>query len=193
MFYSLTGTIIDITDNTIAVQVGPIAYECLVSRVDAFLMGEERTVYCYEVENESEHYLCGFPSKSEKTAFTLLTSVKGIGPKTALSALKETTPDALYRAITANNTAYLKKLPGIGAKAASQIILDLRGHLAAEVGKKRNKVDPSQFDEVRDALKSLGFKSKLIDEALSSIDTPNLNNEEILKLALRRLRKGGVQ
>ena len=192
MIYSLTGTIIDITDISIAIQVGNIAYECFVSRTSDFLFGEERTIYCYEVYGENEHFLCGFASKVEKTAFLLLTSVKGIGPKTALNALKETTPDALYRAIRANNTAYLKKLPGIGPKAASQIILDLKGHLAAEVGKKREKSNPEQYDEVREALRGLGFKAKSVDDALSAIDTPNLSNEEILRLALRRLRKGGV-
>jgi Holliday junction DNA helicase RuvA len=100
--------------------------------------------------------------------------------------LKETTPDELFKAISANNTSYLKKLPGIGPKAAAQIILDLKGKLT-ETDEKGN---PKQYDEVRQALISLGFKSKTVDDALSKINEPGLSNQEILKLALRSLRKG---
>jgi Holliday junction DNA helicase RuvA len=101
--------------------------------------------------------------------------------------LKATTPDELYKAIAANNTAYLKKLPGIGPKAAAQIILDLKGQLAQT----DEKGNPTQFDEVRQALKQLGFKVKDIDDALSQINEPNLTNEDVLRLALRQLRKEG--
>lgn len=193
MFYSLTGTILEAKEEQIALQAGDVAFELSVPRGSDFLMGERRTVYCHEVFGESEHYLCGFATKAEKEAFLLLCSVKGIGPRTALGALRESTPDGLYRAIEAGNTAYLRKLPGIGPKAASQIILDLKGHLASEAGKKKAKNDPARFEEVREALRGLGFKARQVDEALAKIDAPNLPNEEILRLALRHLRKGTVQ
>jgi Holliday junction DNA helicase RuvA len=186
MICSLKGIISDIGENYIDINVHDVGYEVLVSRPLNFTMNNEVSLFTYEVYGEDDHYLVGFPTQVEKEAFTSLISVKGIGPKTALNALKATTPDNLYKAIASNNTAYLKKLPGIGPKAAAQIILDLKGQLAPS----DEKGNPKQYDEVRAALKSLGFKSKDIDNVLSTINEPEANNEEILRLALRHLSKG---
>ena len=79
----------------------------------------------------------------------------------------------------------MKKLPGIGAKAAAQIILDLKGELTGT----KVKGDPSVYEEVYDALKELGFKGAAIDRVLATINEPDASSEEILKLALSKLRK----
>jgi Holliday junction DNA helicase RuvA len=186
MYYSFKGTVVDILKDSIALDVHDVTYLLLVSRVNEFHLGQESLVYAYEVYTENDHYLAGFSSLLEKQAFLSLIQVKGIGPKTALNALKETTPDELFKAIQANNTAYLKRLPGIGPKAAAQIILDLKGQLAqSDV-----KGNPKQFDEVREALQNLGFKSRDIDNALANINEPDLSNEDILRRALKALGKG---
>ena len=112
-----------------------------------------------------------------------ISKAPGIGPKTAINALSATTANELFTAISANNITFLKKLPGIGSKAASQIILDLKGQLTS------SKADIHQYEQVRAALKSLGFKVKEIEEALARVSIPNGTNEEILKEALRKLRK----
>lgn len=186
MYYSFKGTVCDITKDSVAVDVHDVTYLLLVSRPQEFVLGHEYVIYAYEVFNENDHYLAGFSTLLEKKAFLSLIQVKGIGPKTALNALKETTPDDLFKAIQSNNTAYLKRLPGIGPKAAAQIILDLKGQLT-ETDEKGN---PKQYDEVREALKSLGFKNRDIDNVLAGINEPNATNEEILRLALRQLGKG---
>ncbi len=185
MIYSLTGKIVHKSKEVVVIDVHDVAYECLVSRAEDFAYNEITTIYTYEVYGENEHYLAGFSTLLEKEAFQSLITVKGIGPKTALNALSATSADALFKAIQSNNTSYLKKLPGIGPKAAAQIILDLKGHLAEDGG----KADPKQYDEVRAALKSLGFRVKEIDDALSSISDPTLDSQGLLKAALKKLRK----
>ncbi len=187
MIYSVTGKIVDRNKDSVAVDIGNIAYELLVSRPAEFMLGEEVTLYTYEVLTQDDHYLVGFSTKLEKSAFASLISVKGVGPKTAINALSKTNPDELFAAISANNTAYLKKLPGIGPKAAAQIILDLKGKLVSSDA----KGNPNMYDDVKQALKSLGFKVKDIDNALSSINEPDLSSEEVLRLALKALRKNG--
>ena len=166
-------------------RTGGSAFELFVARPLEWQVGTETTVYSYEVYNENDHYLVGFSTKMEKDAFKSLIQVKGIGPKTAINALSATTPDELFRAISASNTSYLKKLPGIGPKAASQIILDLKGKLASPTNKNAND---ERYEDVRAALKSMGFKVKDIDTALSSINEPNLSTEDILRAALLKLR-----
>ena len=79
----------------------------------------------------------------------------------------------------------LKKLPGIGPKAAAQIVLDLKGKLV----EMDEKGAPTSYEEVRLALKQLGFKVKEIDDVLSSINEPGLENDAVLRLALQKLRK----
>ncbi len=186
MIYSLKGVVIDVSKDRIALDLGNIAYEIFVARSSDFSLNSETKVFTYEVLTQDDHYLVGFLDKMEKEAFCSLIEVKGIGPKTALSALGATRPEELFAAIEANNTAFLKKLPGIGPKAAAQIILDLKGKLVKTDGKGH----PEAYEEVASALKSLGFKKVQIDAALSSITEPDLPNAEILRLALKQLRKG---
>jgi Holliday junction DNA helicase RuvA len=187
MYYSFTGKVVNIDKESVAIGLpSGIAYELLVARTSDFAYEEETTVYVHEVFNENDHYLVGFKDKLEKEAFESLIEVKGIGPKTAIVALGATNPNDLMKAIAANNTTFLKKLPGIGPKAAAQIILDLKGRLADMGG--GSKANPNQYDEVREGLKALGFKVKAIDEALASINEPGLSNEEVLRQALKKLK-----
>ena len=184
MYFSFKGPISYIDDDYVVVEVNNIGYQVYVAHKDDYKLGDVTTIYLYNVVREDEQYLAGFSSIKEKEAFVALISVKGIGPRTALNALSATTADELFNAIAANNVTFLKKLPGIGGKAAAQIILDLKGQLATG-----SVANPDQYDEVREALKSLGFKVKVIEDTLAQISIPNATNEEILRAALKKLRK----
>jgi Holliday junction DNA helicase RuvA len=101
------------------------------------------------------------------------------------------TVQQLVQAIETSNTAFLKKLPGIGPKAAQQIILDLKGKLVLDPDQgsvATAKINP-QLQEARDALKSLGFKASEIDNVLSKISVVDASTEEYLKQALKMLGK----
>ena len=185
MIYSLTGTIVDVTSENIAVDLGNIAYVVFVPRPGDFSLGEQKKVYIHEILTQDDHYLAGFETKMERDAFQSLIQVKGIGPKTALSALSGTTPDLLLNAIASADTKYLKKLPGIGPKAASQIILDLQGKLVqTEVAPKKDERYPS----IRAALKSMGYKVKEIDDAIATLPD-DLDENTALRTALKFFRK----
>lgn len=183
MIYFLRGKVALINNESIVLDVNDVGYELLVSHVDDFSLNEEVLVYTYNVVREDENYLVGFKNIEEKNVFLSLIKVKGLGPKTVVGALSATTPKEVINAISSNNVAFLKKLPGIGAKAAGQIILDLKGELTGSKG------NPKQYDEVYDALKSLGFKGAAIDRVLATINEPGATSEEIIRLALRSLKK----
>ena len=184
MIYYLKGQIVSVSGNTVVIDVRDVAYELLVSHPDDFEVGSNALIYTYNVVREDESYLVGFKTLEEKAIFLSLIKVKGLGPRSVINALSTTTPQSVISAIASNNVAYLKKLPGIGAKAAAQIILDLKGELSP--GEKGN---PKMYDEVYDALKSLGFKGAAIDRVLSTINEPNLTAEDIVRIALQKLRK----
>ena len=185
MYFSFNGLITYIDEDYIVIEVNDVGYQIFVPRTNEFSINEKTKIYVHNVVKEDEQYLVGFSSFEEKKAFMSLISVKGIGPKTALNVLSQTDPITLFKAISANNVAYLKKLPGIGAKAAAQIILDLKGQLTSIKG----PVNVNQYDEVKEALKSIGFKTIQIDKVLCQINIENASNEEILKEALKLLKK----
>ena len=182
MIYFLRCKVALINPESIVIDVRDVGYELLVSHIDEFVVGEEVLVYTYNVVREDENYLIGFKTKEEKDVFLSLIKVKGLGPKTVINALSATTPNDVINAIASNNVAFLKKLPGLGAKAAGQIILDLKGELTGSKG------NPKQYEEVYDALKALGFKGAAIDRVLATINEPGASNEDILRIALKRLK-----
>ena len=183
MIYFLKGRVALKDKDTVVIDVNNVGYQVLVSHIDDYEIGEEVLVYTYNVVREDEQYLVGFSSLDEKSVFLSLIKVKGLGPRTAIGALSSTTPSEVVNAIASNNVAYLKKLPGIGAKAAAQIILDLKGELTGG-----SKGDPGVYEDVYDALKAMGFKGAAIDRVLATINEPGATNEDILRMALRKLK-----
>jgi Holliday junction DNA helicase RuvA len=169
MYYSFKGQITSVRKDFVVIEVGGIGFQVFVPHIEAYQKDEEGFIYVYQVVREDEQYLI---------------TVKGIGPRTALGAMSATSADELFNAIAANNITFLKKLPGIGAKAAAQIILDLKGQLTGSP-----YGNPNQYDEVRDALKGLGYKIKEIENVLAGINEKDATNEDILRLALKKLKK----
>lgn len=186
MIYFLKGRVALKDEDNLVIDVNNVGYSVLVSHIDDYEIGEEVLVYTYNVVREDEQYLVGFSSLDEKSVFLSLIKVKGLGPKSAIGALSSTTPNEVVAAIASNNVAYLKKLPGIGAKAAAQIILDLKGQLTGTGG---TKGDPGVYEDVYEALKGLGFKGAAIDRVLATINEPDASSEEVLRIALSKLRK----
>ena len=184
MIYFLRGKVAHIDSDTVVIDVRDVGYQVYVSHIDDYEIGEEVYLYTYEVIREDDQYLVGFKSLEEKSVFLALIKVKGLGPKSAIGALSSTTPQQVINAIASNNVAYLKKLPGIGAKAAAQIILDLKGELTGG-----SKGDPGVYEDVYEALKGLGFKGAAIDRVLATINEPGASSEDILRIALSKLRK----
>ncbi len=185
MYYYLHGLVAMHLKNSIVVECGGIGYECLVSHVDEFPIGEILFVYVYQVINENDNYLIGFKTNAEKSLFISLISVKGIGPKSALNALSFTSCERLSRAIDEADELFLTKIPGLGRKSASQIILDLKGKLNIE--NINYFAQGENYDLVCSALKNLGFKDKEIKEAIGTFDLNKMSIESAISSALRIL------
>lgn len=183
----LKGKVEVITIENIGLDVNGVGYEIYVANPEKYKLYEEVMVYTYLAIRENDVTLFGFASRDEKELFLKLISVKGIGPKSALGMLSKSDYNNLIEAIETSNIGYLKKLPGIGPKAAGQIILDLKGHLrvANNITIKENKV----FKEAKEALKNFGFKSQEIDTALSKIQDEDIEVSDCIFKALQYLNK----
>lgn len=186
MIYALHGTITEVHADHLLILVEGVEYFVLIARPNAFEKGTYSRVLTHQIFREDDQYLVGFSSEEERFLFHQFVSVKGIGPKTALAALSGATIGDIVNAIGQGNVSFLKSLPGIGPKAASQIILDLRGKLIEDGQKK-----PSSpfYAEAKAALQSLGFKNKEIDDALKRLHGEETSLENVIKVALKHLGK----
>ncbi len=184
MIYALKGLVTDVNLTSLVIDVNHTYYEVLITNHEAYHKGEETFIYTHQVFREDSQYLIGFQTLAEKKLFSHLISVSGIGPKTALGILAATTAERLEKAIEDEDLKYLKKLPGLGQKGASQIILDLKGKLAHH----EQNLKTSSEEEVEMALTSLGFKKADIKRVLKKVGPLGKSSEQLLKLALNEFR-----
>ena len=181
MYGYIKGIIKDIESTYIIVENNNIGYVIFVANPYYYKIDNNYLIYTYTCVKEDEFSLYGFATKEEKEMFMKLISVKGIGPKAALSILSSSSVEGIKDAIERENILYLKKIPKIGDKAARQIILDLKGKLA----KSEEKIENS---EVFEALEALGYKAKDINKIINNVDSSK-SIEEQIKEALKLLLK----
>ena len=188
MISFLKGIVESISYDYIEVDVSGVGYLVYVSSPDCYSLYQPVKIPTYMQVKEDDMVLYGFVNREEKELFLKLISVKGVGPKSAISMLSKASPDSIIQAIETTNTGFLKKLPGIGPKAAQQIILDLKGQLKMEAPKTSIK-DNVDLQEAREALKGFGFKVSEIDSALAKLNGENLKVDEYIIRALALLRR----
>ena len=183
MLSTIRGTVIEIGYRSIIIENQGLGYEVLVADPKSFHLNQDVFLYLYHHIREDNQFLVGLSSKEERSAFRLLQNVNGIGPKTALMILSKISYSQLLTAISNNNFELIEALPGISSHMASQIFLDLKEHISKNV-----KTNVTQYKEVKDALKALGFKSKEIDKVLPGIYIANGSTQDVITEALRRLQ-----
>lgn len=192
MIAFIKGTVSSYGADWIVVDNHGIGYLMAYPHTDRVRLQQEISVHTYMHISENDVSLYGFESMEEKDLFMRLISVKGLGPKTAINMLTKAGYEAIIGAVETGNIAALKKMPGIGAKSASQIVLDLKGKLVAAPaapGKPAENYPP----EIRDAmegLKNLGYKQNEASAAAKvMMESPGLSTAEYLRIGLRFLSK----
>lgn len=185
MIYGLHGIVTKSLATLVVLNVNGVYYELHSPNTEGITVGAEIFMYTKQIIRDDEHLLIGFKTSEEKALFEKLIMVTGVGPKTALGILTATTPDRFWQAIAHEDIAYLKKLPGVGPKGASQIVLDLKGKLQTQ----EKDFTTAKQKEVELALTQLGFKKKDITAVLKRVYNESLSESEILRLALGEFRK----
>ena len=179
-------------DHVIIETVSGIGYKVYYNHSQPLTLGQNILLFTYQQIREDAHVLFGFVRKEELELFEKLISVKGLGPKTALGILTAASYSQVVNAIEQGEVAFLKKMPGIGAKTASQIILDLKGKLVSTEESK--PVVNSKIMDAIEALKALGYKNAEIQAISKQMQEQDLATAEAyVKLGLQLLlkRKGG--
>lgn len=196
MFNYISGTVAEIENNTVVLDVGGVGYALSVSlnTLAQLTAGERTKLYVSESIKEDAFDLYGFATKSEKRSFELLISISGVGPKAALSILSSSTPENLTMAILAGDEKALTVAPGIGKKIAQRVIYELQDKIAKESGGMVSAVRTTAAgvgtDKLADAtaaLSVLGYGTLEINAALKGVDLDSLGTEGIIKAALKNM------
>ena len=192
---------------SVIVDVGGVGYEVTIPVTTFYDLGEPNSpvrLNIYTHVREDALQLFGFRTLRERELFTLLISVSGIGPKSAVAMLSGMSADEIVMAIRTNNYARLTSIPGVGRKTAERLVLDLRDKIAAlsspaleeEFGAQTGGVAPSTADAIRDdalsALVNLEYPKAAAEKAITAAihEGGDLSVELILRRALRLLAKG---
>lgn len=162
-------------------------------------VGEEVKIYTYLYVREDILCLYGFLTRDDLQVFKLLITVNGIGPKGALGILSILSPDDLRFAVLADDAKAIAKAPGIGAKTASKLILELKDKLKLEDAfeQKLSKSEATNTNTAKDgnakneaiqALVALGYSNTEALKAVRGVEiTPDMDTEDILKLSLKKI------
>lgn len=190
MYGYINGIVTKITPKFIILENNGIGYLIIVPNPYSYKLNNEYKVYVHQYVREDANDLYGFLTEDEKDLFLKLISVSGIGPKSALSILATGTVKEVVNAIETRNDKYLKKFPGIGAKASQQIILDLAGKLnfVQDLNSQGIGSYQSKLQDVEDALIALGYTKKDAAKVVEKLD-PSLDEGQLVKEALKKLVK----
>lgn len=164
MIARITGTIIEILDRGVVIETGGIGYLVFTPLPPAQL-GDIATLHTHMVIRDDAHELYGFATVMEKALFSILISVSGVGPKTALQMLTLYTLPELVRSIKDGDAKAVSLVPGIGKKTAEKVVIDLKDKLDGFTTA-ANGVS----SDLLEALLSMGYKEHAIRSVLSTID-----------------------
>ena len=162
MYAYIKGILAEITEDAIIVENQGIGYEIAVpGQVFDYLpsVGEEVKIYTYHYVREDAILLYGFLTKEDVRIFKMLIGVSGIGPKGALAILSVLSTDDLRFAILGDDAKAIAKAPGVGAKTAQRVIIELKDKLSLEDAFEQKLANQAQKAELNPAV---GVKNEAI-------------------------------
>lgn len=201
MYAYIKGILAEIIEDAIIVENQGIGYEIAVpGQVFDYLpsVGEEVKIYTYHYVREDAILLYGFLTKEDVRIFKMLIGVSGIGPKGALAILSVLSTDDLRFAILGDDAKAIAKAPGVGAKTAQRVIIELKDKLSLEDAFEQKLANQAQKAELNPAvgvkneailaLTSLGYSQSEALKVLQGIEiSPDDQVEDVLKMALKQM------
>lgn len=201
MIYHLNGTLELCEEGSCVIDCSGVGYKLFISdNTYMAIVGhvnEKMKLLTYMQVREDAVELYGFKTNDELSAFKLLITVSGIGPKVAMSILSLLTPDKLSLAICTEDTKTIAKANGVGGKTAARVVLELKDKISKQAFASSpefatqapiSMAKGSNLSEALDALVVLGYSKAEAQRALGGID-PNLDVTKIIPLALAKLMK----
>ena len=198
MFYYIKGTAAHKGESYAVIDTGGVGYKIYTSQnsLNKISLGEEATMYTHLYLREGIMDIYGFTTNDELGMFLSLISVNGVGPKAALSLLSVTSTDKFILAVLTDDVKTLTKAPGIGAKTAQRIIVELKDKMSKmssipesiSISESGDTGELSVRNEAVQALCALGYSLEEAKKAVYSLDD-GLEIEDMIKMALKNMMK----
>lgn len=191
MIAFIKGVLAGKSADTAFIETAGIGYAVGMSASDLEKLpaiGEEIMLHTYLQVREDALSLFGFLSLEGKRMFLRLIGVSGVGAKVALAALSVFTPEQLAAYITTQDITAISRIPGVGKKTASRIVLELKGSLERDLLSVPDEGHSASgsMQGAREALLSMGFSSEEADLALKGA-SDSASEAALLQYALKRL------
>ena len=194
MFAYIKGKLAIKSTDYVVIDVGGVGYKIFAPTSTINSLGEigsEAMVHTHYHVREDNISLYGFATAEELRMFELLIGVSGVGAKSANTILANISPSKFALSVITNDVKELTKLPGIGAKSAQRIILELKDKLKTEesisgddVITETIQIGSDNLSEAVAALQVLGYPQREAAKAVASVDSTGLSIEDIIKKAL---------
>lgn len=192
MIAYLRGRIINKSLNFAVLEVAGIGYQIYAGEnfLNELKIGAEAEVYTHHQVREEASDLYGFKTMEDLELFTLLLSVSGVGPKSALGVISMASASDIKEAIIRGDANLLTKVSGIGKKTAERLVLELKTKILRSGGTitTLNSSSLVGSDEI-DALMSLGYSLSDARSAFNLIDPSITDSGERVKAALKKMVK----
>jgi len=192
MINGLRGIITEKSLDSITIDVAGVGYEVFVTNqvlqeLNSVSNTQETYISTYLSVRETALVLYGFTNPSDKNLFTLLLTISGVGPKSALNIMNSVTRDMIEEGISKEDPKYLSKISGIGKKTAEKIILGLKDKMGViEISDGSGKSGNSLAME---ALVALGYSERDVRDVMKKIDSKDKDHQEIIREALKEFGK----
>ncbi len=196
MIYSVKGTLIHFESGFAVVECGGVGYKVNTTTTTQkeLKLNSTVTLFTYMHVREDAMELFGFYSKGELSAFKMLISISGVGPKVALAILSELSSEQIAIAVSASDYKTLTRASGVGPKLAQRIVLELKDKIKgvsvdgtdSVVSKGSVIVDTGNIPKAVSALAVLGYSAADVTPILSKLD-PSLSVEEMISATLKQM------
>lgn len=182
MIAKIQGRLLETTGTQCVVQMQEFALQVEVPLPVALSLIPTQPVqlWTHLIWREDGPSLYGFVDPEQKKMFQILLKVNGVGPKLALMVLSKLTCSEVQHAIQSESAATLQKIPGVGGKTAQRIIIDLKDRFKQHQG----VVKSDAVADATEALLSLGYKMKEVQQVLAKVAHPTETVENIIRSAL---------
>jgi Holliday junction DNA helicase RuvA len=175
-------------NGAVVIDVHGVGYEVHVATLDRYSVGDLVAVFIYTVVRADAILLYGFGTYEDREFFEMLLVTPGVGPSTALAALRTMTTGELASAIENDDAKRVATIPGIGPKTASRIVLELKGRVTVPGSYVALTGSTNASDAIEDALRGLGYSTQEVRVALQGV-TLSDNESDALRHALALLRR----
>ena len=205
MFYYIEGTVAVLEQGLAVIDCGGVGYACHASQntVGKLKIGKKARLLTHLNVREDIFELYGFIDEEERSCFTMMIGVSGVGPKAALSILSVAPPDRLALSIITGDEKLLTQAPGIGKKIAQRIILELRDKMSKEQLESASGASTiiaavtatggvNHTQEAVAALMVLGYSQAEALHAMEGLDAARLEADEIIRQCLKKLASAAL-